>query len=114
VNAPSGLGVWLTFCGADQVSPPSVDFDSAMSSLVPLNRLSSHTLYKAPLAGPGDLRHTYRHPVDDMQVHMGRDEVKHAMAERSRGQTKVNLGQNAGLSVDRDLTWVPRFAAKGG
>jgi hypothetical protein len=26
----------------------------------------------------------YRHPVDVMQAHMGRDEVKHVMPERSR------------------------------
>jgi hypothetical protein len=61
-----------------------------------------------------DLRHSYRHPVDVMPTHMGRDQVKHAIAERSQGQTKVNLGQNAGFSIDRDLTRVPRFAAMGG
>jgi hypothetical protein len=41
----------LTLTGAVQVRPPSIDLDSAMSSWVPLNRLSSHTTYSAPLPG---------------------------------------------------------------
>jgi len=34
-----------------------------------------------PAQGPGDLRHSYWHQVDVMQAHMGRDQIKRAMAE---------------------------------
>src|SRR5438094_4363954 len=50
VNAAAAFGVWFTRTGADQVSPPSVDLESAMSSCVPPeNTPVAHTTYKLPV-----------------------------------------------------------------
>src|SRR6266852_7961021 len=46
------VGVWLILIGSDQVKPPSVDIEKAMSSWVkPLKRPSDQTTYRLPLFG---------------------------------------------------------------
>src|SRR5207302_9752709 len=46
------VGVWLILIGLDQVTPPSVDIEEAMSlCLKLLKRASAQTWYRLPLAG---------------------------------------------------------------
>src|SRR5205807_10633521 len=46
------VGVWLILIGLDQVTPPSVDIEKAMSlCLKLLKRASAQTWYRLPLAG---------------------------------------------------------------
>src|SRR5437667_10580097 len=50
VKAAALFVVWLIFTGADQVRPPSVDLERAMSSWAPLlKRPSAQTAYRVPV-----------------------------------------------------------------